>query len=318
MHTLLTNAVISIQLGLEDYNSTDPKRALSSVRNLSAGTLLLFKEKLRLLSAADSDEVLIKQFILPKMNKKGEVFFVGKGKKTVDVEQIKQRFKSLEVSTDWTSFDKMISLRNDIEHYYTSITSDRMRELIADTFTVIAPFITNQLHQEPIALLGRETWENMLDISTVYAAQHKECIEAMSLVNWPHETIKFISDEFRCPECDSQLLKPVDHEVDLENLLVSCKNCSRQSSYMELILPATTNYFFTDYYLAMTDGGERPTDFCDSCGNDTFVIDDNLCVACEYSLEHPKCTSCKNEVTDYDEGFEDGLCGYCRYVGEMD
>jgi hypothetical protein len=36
-----------IQIYIEDYQSTDPRRALSSVRNLYAGTLLLAKEKLR-------------------------------------------------------------------------------------------------------------------------------------------------------------------------------------------------------------------------------------------------------------------------------
>jgi hypothetical protein len=193
-----------------------------------------------------------------------------------------------------------------------------MKELIADTVTIIAPFITAQLHREPLELLGRDTWEAMLEISTVYEVQHRECAEAMSQVDWRHDTIKLITEIFRCPECDSQLLKPVDHEVDLEDLVVSCINYNHKSTYLVLILPATASYFFNDYYLAMTDGGERPTDACDSCGNDTFVLDDNFCVACEYSLEHPKCTSCAGETTDYDEGCEDGLCGHCRYVRDMD
>lgn len=318
LKTILTNAVISIQLGLEDYNSPDSRRAISAVRNLSAGTLLLFKEKLRLLSSIDSDEVLIKQVISPRINKKGKVTFVGKGKKTVDVEQIKQRFESLGVAVDWSSFTKMTALRNEIEHYCTSVTSDRMKELIADTVAIIAPFIINQLHLEPLKLLGRQTWETMLEISSVYEGQRKECAQAMSQVDWRHETIKLIREEFRCSDCDSQLLKPVDYQACLEDLVISCINCGHESTYEDLILPATASYFFTDYYHAMTDGGERPTDDCDSCGNDTFVINDNFCVACEYSLVYPKCTNCSSETSKNDEGFEDGLCSYCRYVLEMD
>jgi hypothetical protein len=61
MKTILENAVSSIQIGIEDYQSNDPRRVLSVVRNLSAGVLLLFKEKLRQLSPDGSDEVLIKQ-----------------------------------------------------------------------------------------------------------------------------------------------------------------------------------------------------------------------------------------------------------------
>ncbi len=46
MKTLFDNAVQSIQLGIEDYQSNDPKRTLSAVRNFYAGTLLLAKETL--------------------------------------------------------------------------------------------------------------------------------------------------------------------------------------------------------------------------------------------------------------------------------
>ena len=44
MDSLLTNAVQSIQIGIEDFSSTDPRRILSTVRNLYAGILLLLKE----------------------------------------------------------------------------------------------------------------------------------------------------------------------------------------------------------------------------------------------------------------------------------
>ncbi len=46
MNTLFDNTVQSIQLGIEDYEHNDPKRALSAVRNFYAGTLLLAKEVL--------------------------------------------------------------------------------------------------------------------------------------------------------------------------------------------------------------------------------------------------------------------------------
>lgn len=46
MSGLFENAVQSIQLGVEDYQDNDPKRALSAVRNFYAGVLLLAKEAL--------------------------------------------------------------------------------------------------------------------------------------------------------------------------------------------------------------------------------------------------------------------------------
>jgi hypothetical protein len=46
MNSLFDNAIQSIQIGIEDYEHNDPKRALSAVRNFYAGTLLLAKEVL--------------------------------------------------------------------------------------------------------------------------------------------------------------------------------------------------------------------------------------------------------------------------------
>ena len=111
MDTLLKNAIISIQLGVEDYKSEDNRRVLSAIRNITAGILLLFKEKLRLLSPKDSDEVLIKQKILPKLNDDGSVVFLGSGKKTVDVQLIKERFGSLSINVDWNRFEEISDLK---------------------------------------------------------------------------------------------------------------------------------------------------------------------------------------------------------------
>jgi hypothetical protein len=47
MDTILENAVQSIQIGVEDYESDDPRRMLSAIRNVTAGILLLFKEKIK-------------------------------------------------------------------------------------------------------------------------------------------------------------------------------------------------------------------------------------------------------------------------------
>ncbi|PYU23337.1 MAG: hypothetical protein DMG30_11925 [Acidobacteria bacterium] len=44
---VLTNAIESIQVGVEDYQLGTRPRLLSAVRNIHAGILLLFKEALR-------------------------------------------------------------------------------------------------------------------------------------------------------------------------------------------------------------------------------------------------------------------------------
>src|SRR5436190_1650324 len=99
--SLLANAIQSIQLGLTDYSCDDDSRLLSAIRNLHSGILLLYKEKLSILSPADSDNALIKKVIIPTKSATGEIKWVGRGKTTVDVAGIRERFDSLGIHTDW-------------------------------------------------------------------------------------------------------------------------------------------------------------------------------------------------------------------------
>ena len=105
--SILQNAIDSIAIGLEDYESTDDRRIVSSTRNIFAGILLLFKHKLCELSPQGTDEALIKQRVLPTIDSTGAVNWIGKGAKTVDVFNIEERFKSLNIVVDWTRLKKI-------------------------------------------------------------------------------------------------------------------------------------------------------------------------------------------------------------------
>lgn len=175
---------------MEDYQSQDVRRSLSAVRNISAGILLLFKERLRELSPADSDDALIKQNIQPYHTDTGLVTFRGTGKKTVDLHQIEERFKSLGVTVEWKRLTDVIKIRNDIEHYYTTVQNSRLKELITDAFIVMRDFITNELKKEPVKLLGDETWQALLDVADIYSKQQEECRELMAKVDWKSTALK--------------------------------------------------------------------------------------------------------------------------------
>jgi hypothetical protein len=99
---LLDNAIESIQVGVEDYQSGTRPRLLSAVRNIHAGILLLYKEALRRMSPAGSNEALMMARIVPSRDSTGRVVFIGEGKKTADTHQIKDRFETLGINTDCT------------------------------------------------------------------------------------------------------------------------------------------------------------------------------------------------------------------------
>src|SRR5690349_5186971 len=98
---MLANAVASIQVGIEDYESHhDNRRLLSAVRNLYAGVLLLAKEKLRRESPPASSEVLIKKRVRLQKDGGGQLRLIGVGKSTVDLAEIVERFKELAIPLD--------------------------------------------------------------------------------------------------------------------------------------------------------------------------------------------------------------------------
>lgn len=55
--SIKNNAVLSIRLAVEDYKTGDPVRTISALRNITAGILLLYKEKLLRLSPPDLERL---------------------------------------------------------------------------------------------------------------------------------------------------------------------------------------------------------------------------------------------------------------------
>jgi hypothetical protein len=137
MNTLFDNAVQSIQLGVEDYLSNDPRRAMSAVRNFYSGTLLLAKEVLvRQVPDANPEDVLGARY-KPIPNGSGGLVFRSANHQTIDFGNIGERFKDFGIKIDYTALAELNRIRTDIEHYYTSESREKIREAIARAFPVV-------------------------------------------------------------------------------------------------------------------------------------------------------------------------------------
>jgi type I restriction enzyme M protein len=232
---LLENAIVSIRLGLDDFEMETEERIISSIRNLYAGILLLFKEKLLRLSPDESEEVLIKSEIVP-VNEGGKIKFKGTGTKTIEFDQIKKRFGKLGVKFDWQRVEKIQKKRNEIEHYYTTDKKSAIREVISNTFIVISDFIKNELNEDPRELLGLKYWNAMLSTSELYEDQRKNCLDLLSKINWQPTSIDV--NDIRCSSCGSTLIAPVMPAVPkVENQYFDCVSCGQAISYNDLIAP---------------------------------------------------------------------------------
>jgi len=290
----------------------DSRRQLSAVRNVVAGLLLLYKEKLHLLSPPHEPELLIKRDVHPTLGAAGEIQFVGTGRKTVDVQQIKERFKRLGVSVDWKLFDAINEIRNDIEHYYTSQSRASVREALSKSFVLIRDFITSELQESPLELLGAECWNSLLDVADVYNREAAECRATFDAVDWRYQALDACIREIRCAECGSSLIRTTHVGQYSPEMDFQCTSCGSEFTAEDAVEACVVEHFAGDAYIAMTDGGEPPYGRCPNCQKETFVLEEFVCLACGSSLDYDECSLCGASLS-LDEQDLDGLCGYCNY-----
>jgi len=293
--SILQNAIDSIAIGLEDYSSSNPRSLISASRNIFAGLLLLFKYKLSLLSPPGSDEVLIKQQVLPSIDLNGNLQWTGKGKKTVDVQQIKERFESLGIKIDWDRVDNINQHRNDIEHYYSTRSKDSVRKLISDCFVVIRDFIVDHLEGVPKDVLGDDAWTMLVEAAEVYEREKADCESTMDSVDWESSTVHEVLKEYDCSNCGSGLIyipNPKKSRYDDEFV---CKSCGESWDYESIATEALESIADSYNYRPVKDGGEPEIVMCPNCGNETYIFSEESCGACGETAEH-RCNSCGNEI----------------------
>lgn len=313
--SILKNAVDSISIGLEDFSSPDQRRVISCTRNIFAGILLLFKHKLSLLSAQDSDEALIKQRVLPVLDEKENLQWKGKGKKTVNVQNIKERFESLNIDVDWNRIEKINNFRNDIEHYYSSLNHQAIRSLISDSFIIINDFIRKHLNLDPKALLGDEAWSVLIEVNEVYEREKSECITAIEKLEFFSSEIMSAFESYSCNECGSGLIVPSIHEGEAIESDFICKSCGKTLPYEDIVKLAIAEYYSHEVYLSHTDGGDSPITDCPECDG-IYLYNEGICSSCGHTAEH-KCQRCGSTIMP-EELSTEPFCGYCAHVMSKD
>ena len=314
--SILKNAIDSIALGIEDYNSLDHRRLLSCARNLFAGILLLFKHKLAELSPPGSDEVLIKQQVLPILDPSVGLKWQGSGTKTVDVRQIKERFEGLKIAVDWERVEKINKHRNNIEHYYSLLSQKAVRVLVADSFIVIRDFIRKHLAQNPLDLLGAATWNALTSVAEVYEKEKEECEQHIQAVDWKYPCLEAALMELRCPECGSGLIDVSCQGANRCDAAFRCCSCGKKWDFESTADLSMREYYASENFSSEKDGGEPATINCPNCYHETYLLEEDLCVICEESAERV-CQRCGMEIPSCEIDGE-GYCSWCAHIMSKD
>lgn len=312
MNSLLENAVSSITVGIADLSTGESERIASSMRNIHAGLTLLYKEKLRRLSPAGSDDVLLWERLTPSLDSSGLTWRGGgKGNRSVGNRELQSRLKSLGINVDWKRFDRIAKLRNQIEHYHTSANEKTIRELISTAFLLIRDFCTLHLNEPPLTLFGEETWKKMLEASEVFEIELKECRASLEANSWPTRNASRAVEHFQCSSCGSSLVQPNGSNE------ISCRACGQRSDLEDAIELAVDNQYGFENYRAAMDGAGQSTEPCPQCERETYIVSSDECALCGYSRDHKECARCYAylELVEQELG---GLCSYCDNLWRKD
>lgn len=313
---LYKNAIESIQLGIEDYQANQPKRAVSAVRNFYAGVLLLAKEVLvRRAPEARPEDVISARF-KPVPNGAGNVKFEPVSQNTIDFSTIGERFKDFGLPIDQSALKDLSRIRNDLEHRYSDQPHGAVREAIAKAFPVVADLF-RLAGEFPKDALG-DTWQVMLDVRDVYDRELSACRGTFDKVEWRNSLLD--DPKFECPECGSDLVEQGDPEnTSHEAMECRCRLCGESFAAETAIEGALERHFDAESYIAMTDGGDQPVQTCPECGADAYILSEEYvgCAWCGVQLEECGrcCVGLTPENVDPDNS---SLCSYCGHLMSKD
>ncbi len=281
--SLIANAVLSLDMGVEDYKSDRYARSLSAIRNIYAGILLLCKEVLVRHSPEGSNDVLIKSKIIPVRGDDNTVQFIGTGRKTVDRTQIKERFDSLGLALDWKLLDRISEIRNDIEHFYSEKPEPLLREALSDTFVLVRSLVVDHLNEMPIALLGKKTWQILLEANEVFIDQHQGCMKTFRIVSFSSPTLARASLLSTCPSCGSPLIMQLHEEnTDEHSIQLFCSACGALHERDDIFEVAIMKEMEVDNYISFNEKGEMGLHLCPECNRQSYIVSESKCALCGF------------------------------------
>ncbi|TIS58441.1 MAG: hypothetical protein E5W91_08160 [Mesorhizobium sp.] len=318
MSDIYENAIASIRLGIQDFQSNDELRPISALRNFYAGVLLLGKQCL--LNAAPDDaepmEILASKFA-PILDDDGDVAYAAKGQQTIDLAELRDRFKGFKLTWPAGDIKGLQKLRNDFEHYHSATPKPAIRQVIADCFPLVEGFFAI-LEKSPKVELG-DTWDLMLAERAFFRKLKDTCNATFQEIPWWPEIAE--RDDISCPNCRSSLVYQKDdtndEPGDIEGCCKACGDTFSAEKTVEIIVQAG---FGIDDYIAAKEGLEPTIHDCPECYNTTYVETGITvkCFFCGYAV-NGDCARCGESLGITNQSINHPqFCDYCDHMSSKD
>lgn len=315
MSEIFENAVVSITLGIEDFEDGSDTRMLSAARNYYAGLLLLAKECLIAAAPkADAMEIIGAKF-KPVPDRDGGVEHAVYGYATVDLGQLQTRFKDFGLPWPDVNIKKLQQFRNNLEHYHLEAPASALSEAIASSFPMIVDFFAI-LREDPQEYLS-DVWDTIIAERATFEKVRQACLESWEPVDWPAPVQNL--DRMSCPNCQSSLIgQRFTSNADYQTADGKCFQCGHEidrESMMEKVVAAS---YEVAAYIMAKEGLNPAIATCPECGSDTYVDDGehSVCFTCGESIAG-ECARCSAtiDVNEYSPDHPE-LCSYCAHMLE--
>lgn len=302
MSNLFENAIHSIQLGVEDFEMGSAKRSISAVRNFYSGTLLLAKETLcRKVPNADEELVLAAKYE-PQPDGAGGVKIVQQGYRTIDFDDIIGRFKDFDIPLTKEQSKILRSLqvaRNEIEHKYSSLSDEAVKETIANVFPIVV-YLLETCDEEPAEVLD-EAYQPMLRTKEIFDIEFARCRKSFESIKFPFDELRDYT--FQCCSCHSELVAQEDAQnTGHQDFVCICRACGATTDAETATEAALSDRYRGAEYVAYTDGGEPIIESCPECGVKAYMNERNACLWCEVTLGD--CDYCGDGITPSSASFD--------------
>lgn len=308
---LLQNAVVSIQLGVEDFQSNDPRRPISAARNFFAGILLLSKEALVVAAGGTDPDLILAAKVKPVSDGKGGVKFESVSNQTVDFNTLGERLYDFDIRVDQVALKALNKIRNDIEHRYTTQTAAAVRQAIAKAFPVVLD-LCRYLGTTPSSLLG-DAWSVMIGVRHVYDVELAKCRASFSTVRWQSKAMD--GAELVCTACNSELVMQDDPDnTDHEAITSTCQSCGKEADGDALVAKYANETWALSHADIMDGAYSTAVHHCPSCAVEAYLTADRFTECAWCGHEMGECLICENTLSPENVSFEDErMCCDCEH-----